>query len=124
MDQCSPEPGAIKIHVLDIRSHGGDLIITMQLFISILPLSFLIVTQNCYDRIPGTRQISPCSLELVWLISRTFSANEQYFSFIPNQPIVLSAMAYQPNKPRRTGRIPVMNTSYTKASISYSSVTV
>jgi hypothetical protein len=46
-DECSPELGALKSHVLDIRSHGGDLIITMQLFISILPLSFVIVTQNC-----------------------------------------------------------------------------
>jgi len=31
----------------------------------------------------------------VWLISRTFSANEQYFSLTTNQPTVLSAMAYQ-----------------------------
>jgi len=38
-------------------------------------------------------------------LSRTFSANKQYFSFTPNQPTVLSAMAYQPNKPKRTGRI-------------------
>ena len=33
-----------------------------------------------------------------WLIGRTFSANEQYFSLITNQPTVLSAMAYQPNE--------------------------
>ena len=33
-----------------------------------------------------------------WLISRTFSANEQYFSLTTNQPIVLSAMAYQPSE--------------------------
>ena len=33
-----------------------------------------------------------------WLISRTFSANEQYFSLITNQPTVLSAMAYQPSE--------------------------
>jgi len=45
---------------------------------------------------------------LVWLISRTFSANEQYFSLIPNQPTVFSAMAYQPNKPKQTGRITVV----------------
>jgi len=32
------------------------------------------------------------------LISRTFSANEQYFSFTINQPTVLPAMAYQPNE--------------------------
>ena len=30
-----------------------------------------------------------------WLISRTFSANEQYFSLTTNQPTVLSAMVYQ-----------------------------
>ena len=32
-----------------------------------------------------------------WLISRTFSANEQYFSLTTNQPTVFSAMTYQPN---------------------------
>jgi len=34
----------------------------------------------------------------VWLISRTFSANEQYFSLTTNQLTKLSAMAYQPSK--------------------------
>ena len=33
-----------------------------------------------------------------WLISRTFSANEQYFSISTNQPTVLSAMVYQPSE--------------------------
>jgi len=33
-----------------------------------------------------------------WLINRTFSANEQYFSLSTNQSTVLSAMAYQPIK--------------------------
>ena len=33
-----------------------------------------------------------------YLISRTFSANEQYFSLITNQPTVLSAMPYQSNE--------------------------
>jgi len=33
-----------------------------------------------------------------WLISRTFSANEHYFSLITNQPTVPSAMAYQPSE--------------------------
>ena len=33
-----------------------------------------------------------------WLISRTFSANEYYFSLTINQPTVLSAMTYQPNE--------------------------
>jgi len=33
----------------------------------------------------------PCLLGLVWFISRTFSANEQYFFLTPNQPTVLSA---------------------------------
>jgi len=28
-----------------------------------------------------------------WLISRIFSANEQYFSFTTNQPTVFSALA-------------------------------
>ena len=33
-----------------------------------------------------------------WLISRTFSANEQYFSLVTNQSTVLLAMAYQPSE--------------------------
>ena len=33
-----------------------------------------------------------------WLISRIFSANEQYFSLTTNQLSVLSAMAYEPNE--------------------------
>jgi len=33
-----------------------------------------------------------------WLISRTVSANEQYFSLSINQPTLLSAMAYQPSE--------------------------
>ena len=33
-----------------------------------------------------------------WLISRIFSANEQYFSLTTNQPTVLSTIAYQPNE--------------------------
>jgi hypothetical protein len=41
MDECRPELGATESHVLDIRSDGGDLIITMQFFITILPLSFV-----------------------------------------------------------------------------------
>ena len=49
-------------------------------------------------------QLTPCSLRFVWLISRTFSANEQYFSLTPNQLIVLSVITYQPNKPKQTGR--------------------
>ena len=32
-----------------------------------------------------------------WLISPTFSTNKQYFSLTTNQPIVISAMAYQAN---------------------------
>ena len=46
---------------------------------------------------------APCSLGLVWLISHTFSANEPYFFLTPNQPTVLSAIAYHPNRPKPTG---------------------
>ena len=35
-----------------------------------------------------------------WLISQRI-----VFFFTPNQPTVLSAMAYKPNKPKRTGRL-------------------
>ena len=38
-----------------------------------------------------------CAL-FAWLISRTFSANEQYFSLTTNQSTVLSAMTYQPSE--------------------------
>jgi len=34
----------------------------------------------------------------IWLISRTFSANKQYFSFTTNQSTVLLAITYQPNE--------------------------
>jgi hypothetical protein len=33
-----------------------------------------------------------------WLISRTFSANKQYFPLITNQRTVLSTMAFQPSE--------------------------
>ena len=33
-----------------------------------------------------------------WLISRTFLANEHYFSLTTNQPTVLLAMTYQPSE--------------------------
>ena len=48
---------------------------------------------------------SSCLFGLVWLISRIFSANKQYFSLTSNQPTILSVMAYQPNKPKRTWRL-------------------
>jgi len=38
----------------------------------------------------------------VWFISRTFLANERYFSLTTNQPTVLSAMAYQPSEQGNT----------------------
>ena len=44
-----------------------------------------------------------CSLGCISLISHGLSANKQYFSLTPNQPTVLSAMAYKLNKPKRTG---------------------
>ena len=50
-------------------------------------------------------KFSPCSFGFVWLISRTFSANEQYFSLTPNQPTVLSVTAYETNRLKRTWRI-------------------
>ena len=49
----------------------------------------------------GTQEYASC---LLWLISRIFSANEQYFSLTQNQPTILLAMSYQPNKSKRTGR--------------------
>ena len=33
-----------------------------------------------------------------WLISCTFSANEQYFSLTTNQPTIFLAMTYQPSE--------------------------
>jgi len=43
---------------------------------------------------------SACLLGHIWLISHDLSDNEQYFSLTPNQPTVLSAMAYKPNQPK------------------------
>ena len=65
-------------------------------FMNILVLIFRAATFTVNFRTDGG---------LVWLISRTFLANEHYFSLSPNQPTVLLAMAYQPNKPKRTGRL-------------------
>ena len=39
-----------------------------------------------------------CSFGRIRLISHGLSANGQYFSLTPNQPIVLLAMTYKPNK--------------------------
>ena len=63
---------------------------------------------------------SACSFCRIWLISYGLSANEQYFSLTTNQPTVLSAMAYQSNKPKRTGRLPVNSNSEARSgSITY-----
>ena len=50
---------------------------------------------------PTVRSVCPVRLAY----KPYFSANEQYFSLAPNQPTILSAMAYQPNKSKRTGRV-------------------
>jgi len=55
-------------------------------------------------RRPARREPPAGWLGRIWLISHGLSANEQYFSLTPNQPTVLSAMAYKPNKPKRIGR--------------------
>jgi len=41
----------------------------------------------------------PASIDEPHHISRTFSTNEQYFSFMINQSTVLLVMAYQPSEP-------------------------
>ena len=48
--------------------------------------------------IPATFEVNPDHALFAWLISRTFSANEQYFSLTTNQPTVFSVMAYQPSE--------------------------
>jgi len=54
----------------------------------------------------GVRPAGPTSdILFAWLISRTFSVNEQYFSLTTNQPTVLSAMAYQPSGQGNSQRI-------------------
>ena len=57
------------------------------------PIAF----KNCGSRVYNVKTMLTCAL-FAWLISRIFSVNEQYFSLTTNQPIVLSAMAYQPNE--------------------------
>jgi len=52
----------------------------------------LFMNQICYGGVDGL------FIWFAWLISRTFSANEQYFSLTINQPTVLSVMAYQPSE--------------------------
>ena len=46
----------------------------------------------CYPQ-----DVLTCTL-FAWFISRTFSANEHYFSLTTNRPTVFSAMAYQPSE--------------------------
>jgi len=49
--------------------------------------------------VPDSESTAPGSCDVfAWFISRIFSANEHYFSLTINQPIVLSAMAYQPSE--------------------------
>jgi len=58
-------------------------------------------------KMPATTRIMIFTL-FVWaylIYKQYFSANEQYFSLTPNQPTVFLVMAYQPNKPKRTGRL-------------------
>jgi hypothetical protein len=45
-----------------------------------------------------------------WLISRTFSTNEQCFSLTTNQRTVFSAMAFQPSEQVKRLAIPVLAT--------------
>ena len=56
-----------------------------------------------YPKFERSSVLSVCSLGRIRLISHSLSANEQYFSLTLNQPTLLSAMAYKPNKPKRTG---------------------
>ena len=53
-----------------------------------------------YSKATVTYAIQPDRLVVFGL-----SANEQYFSLTPNQSTVLSAMAYKPNQPKRTGQL-------------------
>jgi len=55
-------------------------------------------SQNSVSRTgPGWNNEESIAL-FAWLISHTFSANEQYFSLTTNQSTVLSTMAYQPSE--------------------------
>jgi len=75
-------------------------VVRMNFFICSLRINFE-RNANSYSRLLG---ISVMFVGLIWLINRTFSVNEQYFSLTPNQLIVLSAMIYQSNKPKQMGR--------------------
>ena len=46
---------------------------------------------------------SACSLGRIWLISHVLSANEQYFSLTPNQPIVLQPWLISQTSPNEQG---------------------
>ena len=66
-------------------------------------LSSCIHVLYLYPKFERSSVLSVCSLGRIRLISHSLSANEQYFSLTLNQPTLLSAMAYKPNKPKRTG---------------------
>ena len=74
--------------------------LTWQAFDKIAVVNLMMLCWPDYQARSTTsvEKYAPCLLGLVWLISRIFSANEQYFSLTSNQPTVLSAMAYQPNE--------------------------
>jgi len=56
-----------------------------------------ITKSRSFIREKKSTQVSYSAM-FVWLISRTFSVNEHYFSLTTNQPTILSAMAYQPSE--------------------------
>ena len=64
------------------------------------PYKILVYGFSC--KVEDRKHHQRCSLGRIWLISSGLSANEQYFSFTPNQSAVLSAMAYKPIQPKRT----------------------
>jgi len=73
-----------------LESTGKEVLPALAQVVSCFLLQYKSVTEHLH--------VTTAVSLFAWLISRTFSANKQYFSLITNQPTVLSAMAYQPNE--------------------------
>ena len=83
---------AIRYSDHGMKDFGGTRAMLQRISMDQGVATWLSTSQN-----PSTQDDMIIAL-LAWIISRTFSANEQYFSLTINQPTVLSAMAYQPSE--------------------------
>ena len=93
-----------KIYAMNSESPSPWKFWNVYLFVIDLAPLFCCSAGKPLSPVSLSRSLAPCLLGLIWLISCTFLTNEQYFFLTLNQSTVLLAMAYQPNKIKRTRR--------------------